>query len=238
MAGQKQARKPAATVTPAGSRGRPAAAAPAAATRTKGGKAAAGKAQSRAARARAAGPVSQPEPATGSAASRLRVQAPPDLPDPPRWLQWSTFVLSLAAAAISVYLIIAELQPQLLLCPSTSFVNCANVLHSGESRIAGIPVAVFGLVFYLAMSVLNSPWAWRRRELIVRRARLASFVIGMCFVLYLIYAELILIGNICIWCTSVHIITFVLFGLIVFDSVFRQAPASRTAPAAGAAARR
>ena len=43
----------------------------------------------------------------------------------------------------------------------------------------------------------------------------------MAFVLYLVYAELIEIGKLCEYCTAVHIITFALFVLIVFDASFR-----------------
>jgi uncharacterized membrane protein len=77
---------------------------------------------------------------------------------------------------------------------------------------------VLGLAFYLAAVVLMSPWAWRspryRREIYL--IRLASLVVAMGFVLYLLYAELFIIGSICLYCTSVHAITFVLFGLTVF----------------------
>jgi uncharacterized membrane protein len=41
-------------------------------------------------------------------------------------------------------------------------------------------------------------------------------VVGIGFVLYLVYAELFIIGAICLYCTSVHTITFLLFGLTVF----------------------
>jgi uncharacterized membrane protein len=41
--------------------------------------------------------------------------------------------------------------------------------------------------------------------------------VGMVFVLYLIYTELFTLNAICLWCTSVHVITFLLFGLIVFS---------------------
>ena len=37
----------------------------------------------------------------------------------------------------------------------------------------------------------------------------------MCFVIYLIYVELFDVGAICLWCTSVHIMTFLLFVIIV-----------------------
>jgi uncharacterized membrane protein len=198
----------------------------------KGGKAAAGRAQSRAAQAaRAAAADSPPVPAApASRLGRLLAKAPPDLPAAPRWLQWTTFLLTLAGLGDSIYLTIVELRPAALFCSSTGLVNCGNVLHSPQGKIFGIAVAYFGLAFYIGMVFLNSPWAWRRRELLVRRVRLASFIVGICFVLYLVYAELIEIGNICLYCTGVHIITFLLFALIVFDSTFRHAPASTPAP--------
>jgi uncharacterized membrane protein len=46
-------------------------------------------------------------------------------------------------------------------------------------------------------------------------ARLISVVIGIGFVLYLIYVELFLVDAICLWCTGVHAVTFVLFAFIV-----------------------
>ena len=46
-------------------------------------------------------------------------------------------------------------------------------------------------------------------------ARLGMLVLGMCFALYLISAELLIIGAICLWCTGVHVVTFALFILVV-----------------------
>jgi uncharacterized membrane protein len=43
----------------------------------------------------------------------------------------------------------------------------------------------------------------------------------MIFVLYLLYAEIIEIGNICLWCTSVHVITFLMFTVLVFHATGR-----------------
>ena len=39
----------------------------------------------------------------------------------------------------------------------------------------------------------------------------------MVFVLYLIYTELFTLNAICLFCTIVHVITFLLFALIVFS---------------------
>jgi uncharacterized membrane protein len=54
----------------------------------------------------------------------------------------------------------------------------------------------------------------------VRWARLGSVIVGMGFVLYLIYAELDQIHAICLWCTSVHVATFLIFTLLVFQAAF------------------
>ena len=65
------------------------------------------------------------------------------------------------------------------------------------------------------MTALCTPWAWRSTRREVHLARLAFAVVGMGFVLWLIAAELLIIGSICEWCTGVHIVTFVLFICIV-----------------------
>jgi uncharacterized membrane protein len=232
MASQRQARNggtAAGTIkTSTISTGSPAAGTGSPAGRAKGGKAAAGRAQSRAARdarTQAEAATTQPAEASESRWQRmLREQVPEDMPAPPPWLRWTTWGLALAGLGLSIYLTIVELEPSALICSNTGIINCANVIHSPEGHIFGIPVACFGLAFYVYLIALLSPWAWRRRELFVQRLRLASIVVGMCFVLYLVYAELIEIKNICIWCTSVHTVTFVLFVLIVFDAAFRRPP--------------
>jgi len=41
---------------------------------------------------------------------------------------------------------------------------------------------------------------------------------GIGFVLWLLYAELILIGAICVWCTVTHVIAFALFVVVVLTT--------------------
>jgi uncharacterized membrane protein len=135
----------------------------------------------------------------------------------PAWLQWTTWVLSLGGLAVSTYLTIAHFNTTVTLaCPATSTINCEKVTTSPESYVFGIPVAVLGLAFYIFLAVANSPWVWRVQWPYLRWARIASVVVGIVFVLYLVYCELFKIGAICLWCTSIHVITFCLFGLIVF----------------------
>ena len=127
--------------------------------------------------------------------------------------------MALAGLGVSIYLTIAHFTESALIgCSESGLVNCTKVTTSPQSYAFGIPVAVLGLAFYVFAVAMMSPWAWQwqwhRRE--VALIRLASVVVGIGFVIYLLYAELFLIDSICLYCTSVHVLTFVLFGLTVF----------------------
>jgi len=141
----------------------------------------------------------------------------PDRARVPLWMQLATFALALAGLGVSIYLTIAHFTESALLgCSESGAVNCTKVTTSPQSYVFGIPVAVLGLAFFVAAVALMSPWAWRSARREIHLIRLASLVLGIGFVLYLVYAELFIIGAICLYCTSVHAITFLLFGLTVF----------------------
>ena len=136
---------------------------------------------------------------------------------PAPWLQITTFVLALAGLGVSIYLTIAHFTESALAgCSESGLVNCTKVTTSAESYAFGIPVAVLGLAFFVFGVVIMSPWAWRATRREIHLARIASVVVGIGFVLYLLYAELFTIGSICLYCTSVHVITFLLFVLTAF----------------------
>jgi uncharacterized membrane protein len=151
----------------------------------------------------------------------------------------ATFFLSIYGLGASIYLTIAHYDASVtLVCSDKGLVNCAAVTTSAQSMVFGVfPVAVLGLAYYVFMTALNSPWVWRRQQAgseqlstILRYTRIGAVVAGMGFVLYLIYAELIQIGSICLWCTSVHVATFLIFTLIVFSASLSpgtRAPARR-----------
>jgi uncharacterized membrane protein len=161
------------------------------------------------------------EPPTGQAAPR---------PAPPQWFQLTTLGLSLAALGISIYLTIVHYtSPRLLACSANGTINCEKVISSSQSMVFGVfPVAVLGLAFYVFMVAINTPWAWRSPIPLIWWARLGGIVTGIGFVLYLLYAELIQIGNICLWCTGVHVITFLLFVLLIFYATLGTGAAAST----------
>ena len=147
----------------------------------------------------------------------IEVRDEPSERGPAPWVQIATFVLALAGLGVSIYLTIAHFTESALAgCSESGLVNCTKVTTSPQSYVFGIPVAVLGLAFYLFAVAIMSPWAWRAARREIHLVRIASLVVGIGFVLYLIYAELFIIGSICLYCTSVHAITFVLFVLTVF----------------------
>jgi len=149
----------------------------------------------------------------------------------PRWLPLTTFILSLGGLGLSVYLTITHYTNTALAgCPVNSTINCTKVTTSPESIVFGIfPVAVLGLAFYVFMAAINYPWTWRADLALIRWARLAGVLTGIVFVLYLVYVELFEVDAICEYCTGVHIVTFLLFGLIMYSVAARPGPAGKLA---------
>jgi len=140
----------------------------------------------------------------------------PGIAPVPRWAIYATFLLSLIGLALSVYLTNAHFNgTQDLFCSDSGIINCAKVTTSPQSYFLGIPVAVLGLCGYVVLCVLNSPWCWRARSRWIHDLRLAIIIASMAFVLWLVAAELLIIKNICLYCTGVHIVTFFLLILIV-----------------------
>jgi uncharacterized membrane protein len=146
------------------------------------------------------------------------------------WLPFSTFALSVLGLIDAGYQVYTHFSGTGLLGCSAKADSCVLVQSSVYAWIFHIPVAVYGAVFFAFMVVICSPWAWRfehpRYTKIIGWARLAAVVIGMIFVLYLIYREVVSLDEICEYCTSVHIITFALFALVVYHA---SAP-NRTEP--------
>jgi uncharacterized membrane protein len=126
--------------------------------------------------------------------------------------------LSLVGFGDALYLTIDHFTGALPVCAATGSFDCAKVTTSAQSYVAGVPVAFLGLLFFTAMVVVNLPPLWRsdgRWTVPAAWLRLGMAVAGMCFVVWLVYAELALIKSVCLWCTGVHVVTFLLFVLVV-----------------------
>jgi uncharacterized membrane protein len=189
----------------------------------------------------AAAAVGQPQ-AQVSRSKRQPVEVTPEPARPvmpPLWLQIVSFVLAIAGLGVSSYETWAHFNgSHLLACSANGSENCTAVITSPQSMVFGvIPVAILGLIFYVFVVAIMSPWAWRIQRREIAWLRLAAMVVGMGFVVYLIYAELYEIGNWCLYCTTVHTITFLLFCITLVSAAVWGLPTGTGARRAGAAGR-
>lgn len=98
-----------------------------------------------------------------------------------------------------------------LACGTGGVVDCASVTTSDYSKLLGIPVALLGLLWFVATVALTAVLPGRVAPTLARRIDLAWYSLGMVFVLYLVWAELVPLGKICLWCTVIHVDVLVLF---------------------------
>ncbi|HUZ55421.1 MAG TPA: vitamin K epoxide reductase family protein [Streptosporangiaceae bacterium] len=141
----------------------------------------------------------------------------------------ATLIVSLLGLADAAYLTYQHFSQSTTFagCSEKGAINCEAVTTSAWSHVGIFPVSVLGLAFFVFMVAVNSPWGWRAPWPAVHWARLASVVVGIVFVLYLVWAELFRINAICLYCTGVHVLTFILFGLVIGRAAFsgvRAAP--------------
>jgi uncharacterized membrane protein len=136
--------------------------------------------------------------------------------DPPAWAWPVTTILALVGLGLSIYLTIVHYSTAVTLaCSSTGTINCEKVTTSPESFLLGRPVAVWGLVYFVVVLVMCLPAAWRSQSQAMKIGRVALAILGVLFVLRLIYAELFEIDAICLWCTAVHAVMLALFGAVL-----------------------
>jgi len=137
----------------------------------------------------------------------------------PRWLPITSIAIAVVGLLVAGYLTYEHFTASsTLACSDTGKINCLKVTTSNQSMFLHIPVAVLGMLFFVAMIPLCLPVAWRSTDPRLRRLRLAAAGVGVLFVCYLLYAELFIIDSICLWCTGVHVLTLLLFGVIAFGT--------------------
>jgi uncharacterized membrane protein len=139
----------------------------------------------------------------------------PELPviRSPRWAWWVAWPLTFVGLGISIYLAYEHFTgSKNLSCPATTHIDCAKVTTSSQSEIFNhIPVALVGLIYFSLAVILMSPWSWRAGSALLAWLRIAFVVGPMGMVVYLVYVEAVQLKAICLWCTGVHIVTFLLF---------------------------
>jgi uncharacterized membrane protein len=107
--------------------------------------------------------------------------------------------LAFAGLGIAIYLLAVRVLGEAPACGPLK--GCETVAASEYATIAGIPVALFGVLFSVVLLGASLAW-WRLAD---RRALYTAYGLGLAgilAVLYLTYLELFVIEAICVWCVS------------------------------------
>jgi len=128
--------------------------------------------------------------------------------------------LALAGLAISAYLTWAHVSGAVPVCVGGGAGGCAAVQASRYSEVAGVPVALLGLVAYAAMLLA----ALLDREGAVLFGVFVALT-GVLFSAYLTYLELFLIRAICQWCVASALVVSAYLAVAVLRFVQTRAEA-------------
>jgi uncharacterized membrane protein len=140
-----------------------------------------------------------------------------------RWLRYAAILLAAVGLVVAAYLTFTHLTESNFLCSETG--GCNTVRSSRYSEIAGIPVAVLGLLGYgaiLALAVYENAGGARAAY-----ANLAAFgltSIGVLYSAYLTYLELFVIGAICPYCVASAVIMVALFAIALIRVIYDEEP--------------
>lgn len=102
-------------------------------------------------------------------------------------------LIALAGLAVAAYLTWAHYADAQVVCVAGG--GCETVQKSEYSEIAGVPVALLGLLSY---SVILALVLWDSAVARLGAATLA--LVGLMFAAYLVVVQLFVIDAICIWC--------------------------------------
>jgi uncharacterized membrane protein len=107
-------------------------------------------------------------------------------------LRLAILVLAIVGAAIAAYLTYVHYADVAPICTTG---GCEKVQRSSYSKVAGVPVALLGLIAYATIALTTL-----RRGLVAATAGAVVALGGAAFSGYLLWAQLGPIGAICQWC--------------------------------------
>ena len=130
-------------------------------------------------------------------------------------LYWASIVFTVIGLAVSIYMTILKYWGGERMCVGNG--GCTTVSNSSYAEIHGIPVAVFGIVGYLAILIVLILEV-KGGGFFKTNAVLAVFgmaLLGFLFTLYLIYLEIFVIKALCPFCLTSQVSMTILFILSV-----------------------
>lgn len=124
-------------------------------------------------------------------------------------------LLAAAGLAIGIYLSYVTLSQHAIMCGPVG--DCMRVQNSEHAKLFGIPMAVWGLIYYAMLLVI---WGVRKQASTIWAGRMSLLLLlisafGVVFSIYLTSLELFVIHAVCLWCLASAVLT----ALILFQIV-------------------
>ena len=132
-----------------------------------------------------------------------------------RALRLAVAAVAAAGVAVAGYLTYVHYRPGALIC--TGGGGCEAVQDSSYAEIAGIPVALLGLVACLAVLVLV---AWDSE--LARTLAAMVALSGAGFAVYLVVVQAFVIDAWCVWCLVNDLVVVPLLALLTVWRVLRS----------------
>ena len=131
-----------------------------------------------------------------------------------RALRLGVALVAAAGAAVAGYLTYVHYRPAALIC--TGGGGCEAVQESSYAEIAGIPVALLGLLAYVAVLALV---AWDTELARTLAATVALSAVG--FAAYLVVVQAFVIEEWCVWCLVNDLVVVPLLAVLTVWRVLR-----------------
>ena len=131
-----------------------------------------------------------------------------------RALRLGVALVAAAGVAVAGYLTYVHYRPAALIC--TGGGGCEAVQESSYAEIAGIPVALLGLLAYIAVLGLV---AWDSELARTLAATIALSAVG--FAVYLVVVQAFVIEEWCVWCLVNDLVVVPLLAVLTVSRVLR-----------------
>jgi hypothetical protein len=131
-------------------------------------------------------------------------------------LGWAIPLLAIVALGVAAYLAYVEVNQVAAVCGPVG--HCNLVQSSSYARIVGVPIALLGIVSYVAIIILWVVDRFVQRDswkMAARIGLIALTVFGTLFSIYLTLLELFVIHAVCAWCLTSAVVMTILMVLIV-----------------------
>ena len=140
------------------------------------------------------------------------------------WLRVVAVALSVLGILVAGYMTWAELTDNETVCIDVGSIDCAAVQDSAYAKTFGVPVALLGLVGYVAiLGVLVLEDQFQLLAAYGRTLVVGFALFGVIFQTYLTYVEAAVLEKWCQWCVASYVIitALLVIGALRLHSFFK-----------------